>query len=169
MQSQKHPGAELSIVPLFDLPDMHPEHQQQVEKKRSILQSDFKLDDSPLCLPVHAEDAEDLFEICEENTETPAFTLDENLELHVALLRRTCEEFHEALTTRDYPLMQDIWSWFLDTSWRPFSFRVCAAIANVDTDVFRFQLSLHLKKHWPHLLVQKPDCSPTTKCLPEHQ
>lgn len=160
--------AKLSVVPLFDLPDIPQEHRHG-EKKWPLLQPDFKLDDQLLCLPVHAEDAEDLFEICEEKTEAgPAFTLDENLELHTALLKRTCEEFHEALDTRDYPLMQDIWSWFLDKSWRPFSFRVCAALAEVDVEIFLFQLSMQLTKHWPNLLIQKPDCSPTTNCLPGH-
>lgn len=162
---QKIPES-LTVVPLFELPVVV-KARRELDKSHSALQSDFVLDDQQWSMPIQEEDAEDLFENMDDAAETaPVFTTDENLDLHRVLLEQSCEQFHEAIQNHDARLMQDIWSWFMDTSWRPFSFRVCAALAEVDTEVFLFQAATQLSKIWPNVLKEKPQCSPTSTCYP---
>lgn len=162
---QKIPENRLTVVPLFELPVVL-KARKQLDKPHPALQPDFVLDDQEWSMPIQDEDAEDLFESLDDAEPAPVFTTDESLDMHRVLLEQSCEQFHEAIQNQDARLLQDIWSWFLDTSWRPFSFRVCAALAEVDTEVFLYQAATQLSKIWPNVLKEKPQCSPTSTCYP---
>ncbi|QFX96250.1 hypothetical protein [Acidithiobacillus thiooxidans] len=127
-------GEVLHPVSLFDFSDID-EPPAQPKRKPSRAHS--------RAIPVNDIDfLDDLF----DDEPVPDFTGEERLELHKALLEKSCEQLHEAIEQRDLPLIRDILSWFSDPSWRPYGFRVCAALTDVDPEVFLYQTFLNLQK-----------------------
>lgn len=84
---------------------------------------------------------------CFDNEAPPVFTPEENIDLHRVLLEQSCNELHEAFKAKDYVMLRDILSWIRDDSWQRFSFLVCAAIVDIDPQVFRYQISMHMKDY----------------------
>lgn len=167
MQLKSH-AEPIAVVPLFDVAEYAP--QPVIKSKSESTAATVPIAFIPAAAwnqPIDVEDAEDLFDDLAHDLGDPAliFTTDEQIELHKVLLQQSCEQFGEALTNRDTRLLQDIWSWLVDTSYRAFSFRVCAAISEVDPEVFLFQMKANLLKLWPNFL-QESSCSPTTNCYP---
>lgn len=84
---------------------------------------------------------------CFDNEAPPVFTLEENIDLHRVLMEQSCNELHEAFEAKDYVVMRDILSWINNDAWERFSFLVCAAIVDIDPEVFRSQIAMHMKDY----------------------
>ncbi|MFA6183150.1 MAG: hypothetical protein WCY91_09955 [Acidithiobacillus sp.] len=137
-----HTRHEQAVIPhptsLFDFSDVDEQQDQPAIRPKKPLKIRSRTVSS-------AGDIEFLDD-CFDDEETPVFTTDEKLDLHVVLLEQSCAELHDAIEHRDYGVMDDVLSWLADKAWRPFSFMVCAAIAGVDTEVFLSQITMHLQQ-----------------------
>lgn len=134
-------SAELHPIQLFDFSDIDDEDDVQTPSQQTI-RTLPKIRTRIVC----ANDS-DTLEDCFDTEPPPVFSFDEKVELHKVLLEQSCNELNEAIQTRDYDVMQDILSWFDDATWRPYSFPVCAALSDVEPDVFLSQIALHLHKN----------------------
>lgn len=128
---QQHP------THLFDFGDVDEnQHQPAVAKKVTKIRS----------RTVSSAGDIEFLDDCFDVEAAPVFTTDEKIDLHLVLLEQSCAELHDAIEHRDYGTINDVLSWMTETAWRPLSFMVCAAIADVDTEVFLSQINMHLQK-----------------------
>ena len=164
MSLQKH-AAEVNLhcIALFEMPDAEAGLVQPVSNNA------HKTTVAKLVTDRHPADMDDVtfLDDCFESESAPPFSTDEKLELHRALLERSCEELREAIETENHSLMDDVRSWFQDTSWRPYSFRVCAAIEGVDPEIFLTQMAIQMKKSERPVPIAPLEgflCTPITSC-----